>query len=672
MPRPVYIQPVYLLDYVISILSNRQLAVNTVQDPTLRASSFTPNILILTTNFVRHLTFFTSFYQLSPLTVFRMRQIALEGMQDAQDAPLPPILRLPPAVRRCIYTHFHPALGSSHFRFRLHGRNNQDFLGFHSLLLSCRTIYEEVSELLYSTNFFEISYKSAGSLRPLRNLRDASLSSLRELKVVLNETSCHHEECFECCEDALGHWPSGASFDFCHVRHTEWQWHSEALRPLGGSATALFTEWRLTTTYLWSRITPEYLSFSLVCDFDPQDENTPSAATLTAAPLINLSPLKGCHVRLGRTPHRELKEIARETVLRALGIVGRTEPTLAPNTTAIDAPSKFLRLPREIRFRILEYTDLITPCREVRWSRERKGYLPTLLDCSGRDCPPQLHSGCEFRKCWRYMGPLGFVEPSFHVGCFCRLRHAAFSFNCQCWSPPTNIFLVCRTLHRDAQAVFFTGNRFVVHDYKSKTPYHTPGMPLYPSDRLAISEFLREVIPANCLELLRSLEITFPPYSQQQWPQEGCPALCDWAETVRFIKEKMNLEGLTIRLTMFDAPVREYSGARRYMTVSDAREVLQAHARILRPMSGLGDEGLKRFYAHIALPEQWTPWFRDKDSTVEHFAIRINKEERQLKERAEQLVMGFRYAKQPEDACYWNISLEPFDSAWRRNFIDTY
>lgn len=603
-----------------------------------------------------------------------MPQIALGSMQGAQTAELPPILQLPPAVRRCIYPHFHPALGRLHFQFRLHGRNNRKFLGFYSLLLSCRTIYEEVSEVLYSTNIFEISYKSAGSLRPMRNLTDASLSSLRELKVVLNEASCHHEECFECCEDVLNCGLSGALFNVCHERHTDWNWHSEALRPLEGRATALFNEWKMTATYLWPRITPENLRFSLVCDFDSQDENTPSAAKLTAAPLIDLSPLKGCHVRLGRTPHRELKQIARETVLRALGIVGCAEPTLAPNTTAVDAPSKFLRLPQEIRFRILEYTDLITPFREVRWSRERKGYFPTLVDCHWRDCPAHLHNGCKFRRCWDGTGPLrGFVDPSPQVGCFCRLRHAAFSLNCQCWSPPTNLFLVCHTLYRDAQAVFFTGNRFVVHDFKSETPWDTPDIPDYPSDRLAISEFLREVIPLNCLELLRSLEITFPPYNQKQWPQEGCPALCDWAETVRFIKEKMNLEGLTIRLTMFDAPVIDDSGARRYMTVSDAREVLQAHARILRPMAGLGDEGLKRFYARIALPEKYVSWFKDKDSTAERFTRRIIRGERQLKEEAEQLVMGVRYTKQPEDACYWNgISPEPFDSAWRRNFIITY
>ncbi|KAI3393378.1 hypothetical protein diail_4416, partial [Diaporthe ilicicola] len=81
----------------------------------------------------------------------------------------------------------------------------------------------------------------------------------------------------------------------------------------------------------------------------------------------------------------------------------------------------------------------------------------------------------------------------------------------------------------------------------------------------------------------------------------------------------MSLGGLTIRLTMYGAPVLDYAGPREDMTRPEAREILQAYARILGPMTGLGDEGLKRFYAEIVLPEQWTSWFRDKDSTVEHF-----------------------------------------------------
>lgn len=596
---------------------------------------------------------------------------------------MPPILRLSPDIRRRIYQHFHPALGPEHFKFSLHGGNDRMcdgewVLGFHSLLLSCRTIYEEASQVLYSTNVFEISYKtrSARSLRPLRNLRDASLSSLRELKVVLNEASCHHEKCRACCRDATGAWPSGDEFNFCQARHADM--HDEPLRPLDNSAAALFDEWRLTTTHLSSRITPAHLSISLVCDFDPQDENALSAAAQTTAPLFELSPLKGCHVRLSKTRHSRLEDIARESVLRALGIIDQDNPPSSPTPPVERANSRLLSLPPEIRFRILEYTDLITPFREIRWSRQHKGYLPTLIHCKMSECPAYFHSACHLRNCWYGLPSAGYDDPRSLVGCFCRARHAAFSFNCQCWAPPTDLFLVCRTLYRDAQAVFFSGNRFVVHDFKSMTPACTPDAQDYPNDRFAVSKFLRDVVPGDCLHLLRSLELTFPPYSPMEWPQEGSLVLCDWAETVRFIKEKMNLKGLTLRLTMLEAGGISAAQTRWYMTGSEVRDVLQAHDRILRPIAELSHHGLKRFYAHIALPEKNALWFAEDESAEEapveeHFTQRIVRGERQLKQRAEQLVLGDRYSDQPEDACYWNgfAYSEPFECVWRREFVNT-
>ncbi|KAH8774327.1 hypothetical protein F5883DRAFT_658992 [Diaporthe sp. PMI_573] len=162
-------------------------------------------------------------------------------------------------------------------------------------------------------------------------------------------------------------------------------------------------------------------------------------------------------------------------------------------------------------------------------------------------------------------------------------------------------------------------------------------------------------------------------FLRKEWPREDCPALRDWAATIRLIKENMNLGGLTLRLTMFDAPGLDYEGIRKGMTKPEAREVRQAYTRILGTMAGLGEEGLKRFYAHIALPEKWTPWFRYKESTGEHFTERILKKERILRERAEQLVMGDRYAKQVGDGFYMNgLIREPFRSVWRRNFINRY
>lgn len=582
--------------------------------------------------------------------------------------PDPPILRLPAPLRRQIYSHFHDALGRTPRTFRLHGRNSNWYLGFRALLLVCRTIYDEVSEVLYSTNFFELKYSSARSLRPLRNLRGASLSSLTELKIVLNEVSCHDDLGLgRCCDDDGIGFPAAGPSTLCREhRHC----HDQALWPSDDSAIELLDDWRLTAAYIWSRVDPRKLEISLVCDFDPQCPRTLSAARLAVAPLINLSPLRGCHVRLCRTPHRELEQTARYAVLRARGIINQEEPASTLSDAASGADSMLLSLPRELRFRILEHTDLITPWREVRWSSRQRGYLPTFIVCSMEveECPAPLHHGCQFRSCWTGFTSLRAPASLTRVGCFCRRHHAAFSLNCRCWTPPTDLFLVCRTLYRDAQVVFFSGNRFVVEDYKWYTPWgeHVPEE--YPNGRLAVSRFLREVVPNDCLHLIRSLEMTFPPYHHAAWPRDGCPALQDWPRTVRLIKERMSLEGLTLRLTMFDMYGPSKDSDRHDITEPQADEILQAYTRILGPLAGLGEDGLKSFYAYITLPQKWALWFRGRQTTEREPWGSGLEEERMLKERAELLVMGGRYGEQPEDEFYMARVREPVNSVWRRSY----
>lgn len=590
-------------------------------------------------------------------------------MNTVQSSPAvqdSPILRLPPTLRRRIYSHFHDALGRDPFTLSLNGRNgwpNRE-LGFYSLLLSCSTIYQEVSGVLYSANYFHIKYEDVRSLQPIRNLSDASLSSLTELKIVLNEASCHGPECFQCCDDMLLSREVPASPSMCPAAgHTGR--HDQPLRPSDHSANSLLEDWRLTAAYLWSRVRPKALNISLVCDFDAQDPRTCSAARLAVAPLINLAPLRGCRIRLCRTRHGELDQISRNAVLRARGIVNQDEPTYTLRNSTARSGSMFMSLPRELRFRILQYTDLITPWKEVTWSRQHGAYQASVMLCYGLECPAQLHHGCQFRKCWTGLLPSLRMDPRSLGGCFCRVRHAAFSLKCRCWGPPTDLFLVCRALCEEAQVIFFSGNRFVVHDYKSDTPWDTHGPGSYPSERLAVSEFLTQIVPVDCLAAIRSLEVTFPPYSPDAWPQDGCRALSDWGETVRLIRQKMNLEGLNLRLNMYD--VDQVKGNLRQVTEPQSLEVLQAYTRILAPLAGLGKEGLKDFYAYIMLPEKWTEWFREKGPG---YWDRVLREERMLKKRAESLVMDSRYDEQPEEEFYYDCY--PVNSVWRYQHILRY
>ncbi|CAN8096649.1 unnamed protein product [Discula destructiva] len=129
--------------------------------------------------------------------------------------------------------------------------------------------------------------------------------------------------------------------------------------------------------YLSSYISPESLELSVVCDVHHGDAE---AAMHAVEPMGLLPALRKCHVRLSRKFTPQLFQIAQDTVLQARRISKPPLPADLPDARAPVQPertarsklkieSRLLALPRELRFRILEYTDLVTPWKEVDWSR---------------------------------------------------------------------------------------------------------------------------------------------------------------------------------------------------------------------------------------------------------------------------------------------------------------
>ncbi|EAQ86274.1 predicted protein [Chaetomium globosum CBS 148.51] len=183
------------------------------------------------------------------------------------------LLRLPPSVRRRIYLH----LGVTRWDglpmlFDLDGPVKRTWqVSFRGLLLSCRLIYGEASGLLFSSNRFVIHYRHVRgngydvepSLQSLRNLTTTSLASLANLKIVLNQTSCHQrnekEASGKCCDDIRHNGTRGT--DYCRQHHTSH--HDRPLRSSHSEAGPMLDEWFRTANYLSSRISPGTLRFSL-------------------------------------------------------------------------------------------------------------------------------------------------------------------------------------------------------------------------------------------------------------------------------------------------------------------------------------------------------------------------------------------------------------------------
>jgi len=82
------------------------------------------------------------------------------------------------------------------------------------LLLTCRTIYSEVSPILYSENHFFIRYRDRRNLAELRNLTPLSVASLRHL--IIHLSSC--EQGITCCRSIKEMRNRMYGVD-CHIYH---------------------------------------------------------------------------------------------------------------------------------------------------------------------------------------------------------------------------------------------------------------------------------------------------------------------------------------------------------------------------------------------------------------------------------------------------------------------
>lgn len=577
-------------------------------------------------------------------------------------AVAPPILRLPSSLRQRIYLHV-GLISTGACRHRvldLHGHNQSLYLRFYALLVSCRTIYAEASDILYSANRFNIRYWDNMSLEPLRNLTPRSLANLTYLKVILNETACHerHEtEAYDGHRAALDHRDiatQGEDEDFLSG-------HNAPLKDHHPLAKALLTEWASTVAHLASGITAKQLELCVVCDVDANDIGT---AKRVVKPLSRLPQLKDCHLRLSRTSTPELNDLARHTALQLRGFYWPQElPASQPSHESSQLPhggmytgSRLLDLPRELRFRILEHTDLITPWKEVTWSRQHHAFLGAKafcvsLDCRGEECPPHVHHGCQFVDCWETLSGRS-------IGCFCRVNHSAFSSTCMCWTPPRDLFLVCRTLYEDALVVFYSGNRFVVHDFNHRRPYTAP-LGVYAPPRLAASMFFTDVVPEHCLKELRFVELAFPPYSHEGWPNEE--VLSDWSLAMSLASKRLNLPGLTLRLVMAGLGGWKVLGDRRNMTKEQGDCIIATYARIVTPIACLGSDGLGKFSCSLTWP--WAETQESEAITLKDGWEWVAAKEKVLEEHYGQLVMGDRY-----DSLH-SGSGKPTDSNWVRKYI---
>ena len=417
----------------------------------------------------------------------------------------------------------------------------------YKLLRVSHDISEEVSAILYSENSFRISRSNQQGLRPLTNLNPKALVSLRSITIRLRSSSCvTHHDCTQPPRDCG-----------CHPLCNTHNLHDKPLSYKAHEDQIILDEWASLVDKIALHIRPSCLRLSVVCDVE--DSQT---ALSFLKPFSRLPKLRGCAIRLGRSPDLTLQYLAQQTSNQVMGL-------------SLDTTSSQFRghLPEEVLIHILEYTDLIAPF-DLEW-RPGKGLVP--YDCCKR-CTDTLEVCC------------------------CSY-HAAFSPKCICWRLPISIFLISQKVKELATHIFFTKNIFVILPQSGKYC----DIPRKTRARGELSQFIRS-LPRYAWKDLRSIQWTLPSINPDfMLPSEK--GTMDWLKTVDLISRNFELSTLDISMNLsisgtllVHGTIRDPCKDRSYNIMPDGYEAAmwKTYQRILEPMVQL--KGLRNLFVYLTGP----------------------------------------------------------------------
>ncbi|KAF4464537.1 hypothetical protein FALBO_8620 [Fusarium albosuccineum] len=258
--------------------------------------------------------------------------------QKSQEGSEPPrvsfktFLHLPPKVRRKIYNEAGFVTGIDIVLRPRRGCEAPDrvsdecFRFTFSILQTCKAIHDEIKAGLFAENRLVIPYDTVDKgLSFLNQLSPHMCSALTEIFVELH------------MDAPITNLRSGPILAAI----------------LNRDRLAL---WQAAASHVLRYVLPRTLKLYLVCDtgYSPK---TP----LVLQPIVkSLTFLKDLELRLHPKRDPQLSATAKEVALQVTGL----------NAGFCNQPSRLFDLPRELRWQILQYTDLVTPNREICWDSQ--------------------------------------------------------------------------------------------------------------------------------------------------------------------------------------------------------------------------------------------------------------------------------------------------------------
>ena len=208
--------------------------------------------------------------------------------------------------------------------------------------------------------------------------------------------------------------------------------------------------------------------------------------------------------------------------------------------------------------------------------------------------------------------------------------------HCQCWQPPTPLFLVCKSLSKEAKDIFFSQNQFII------TPIDGCGQaPKTILPYFEASTFIQDIIPSQCPCHLRFLEIIFPPLDEEYLVPRGS-TLQNWEHRVEHLWDKLNLPIFTLHVYFADF----YSACHTTLFCKQlgckegTARVRGAYMQIIHPLQRLKVNGLKRLFVHTAWLWMWT---RKGWNTAHKARWIVDMDVFNLERQLERRVMGEEY-----------------------------